>query len=115
MPTKPKRPCRYSGCPRLTDGVYCEEHAKLMKSHYEHFSRGYNSGERYDSVWRKTRNRYIAQHPLCEMCLKQGRMTPADEVHHIKPVSHGGGSEFSNLMSLCRSCHTKIHHDIGDR
>ena len=23
--------------------------------------------------------------------------------------------EDSNLMSLCRSCHNKIHHDLGDR
>lgn len=46
---------------------------------------------------------------------KYTKLTPTEEVHHIKPVSQGGGSEFSNLMSLCRSCHTKIHHDIGDR
>ena len=41
MPMKPKRPCRFPGCPRLTDGVYCEEHAKLMEQHYEKFQRGY--------------------------------------------------------------------------
>lgn len=23
--------------------------------------------------------------------------------------------DFDNLMSLCQSCHTKIHHDLGDR
>ena len=26
MPTKPKRPCGYPGCPNLTDSQYCEEH-----------------------------------------------------------------------------------------
>lgn len=29
MPHKPKRPCRYPGCPNLCDtGTYCEEHRK---------------------------------------------------------------------------------------
>ena len=47
MPRKPQRPCRYPGCPHLTDGVYCEEHAKVMEQHYEKFQRGYSPGKRY--------------------------------------------------------------------
>ena len=34
VPTKPKRPCSYPGCPNLTDGQYCEEHAKQMNRRY---------------------------------------------------------------------------------
>ena len=30
MPRKPKRPCSYPGCPKLTDGRFCEEHQKLI-------------------------------------------------------------------------------------
>ena len=30
MPRKPKRPCRYPGCPNLSDGVYCEVHRALF-------------------------------------------------------------------------------------
>mgnify|MGYP001126352718 CR=1 FL=1 len=45
MPRKPQRPCRYPGCPHLTDGVYCEEHAKVMEQHYEKFQRGYSPGK----------------------------------------------------------------------
>ena len=60
-------------------------------------------------------DRYAAEHPLCEMCLKEGRLTPVQEVHHILPVSKGGTHARDNLMSLCQSCHTKIHHDLGDR
>ena len=29
--------------------------------------------------------------------------------------SKGGTHARDNLMSLCQSCHTKIHHDLGDR
>ena len=61
------------------------------------------------------RDRYAAEHPLCEMCLKEGRLTPVQEVHHILPVSKGSTHARDNLMSLCQSCHTKIHHGLGDR
>lgn len=29
MPRKPKKPCKHPGCPKLVDGMYCEEHASL--------------------------------------------------------------------------------------
>lgn len=38
-----------------------------------------------------------------------------EEVHHILPVSRGGRHNKENLMSLCRSCHNKIHIEMGDR
>ncbi len=49
------------------------------------------------------------------MCYKEGRMTLMEEVHHIIPVSKGGTHDRSNLMSLCKSCHNKIHIAMGDR
>ena len=113
MPRKPKRPCRYPDCSKLTDGVYCKEHQRLMNAHYNHFSRGYNSNERYGREWRKIRDRYITAHPLCERCLINGRYTPADLVHHKKPLSDGGTNDESNLMSLCYSCHEKEHGGRG--
>lgn len=113
VPRKPKRPCRYPGCARLADGVYCEEHAKLMNRHYNKFQRGYDSAERYGKAWQKIRDRYIGQHPLCERCMAEGRYTPAVLVHHKTPLSEGGTSEDENLMSLCYSCHEKIHGGRG--
>ena len=71
--------------------------------------------KRLARAWKRIRDRYAAEHPLCEMCLKEGRLTPVQEVHHILPVSKGGTHARDNLMSLCQSCHTKIHHDLGDR
>ena len=64
MPRKPKRPCRYPGCPNLTEGVYCEEHAKTMEQHYEKFQRGYSVGKRYGRAWTRIRHRYANKHPL---------------------------------------------------
>lgn len=117
MPMKPKRPCRYPGCSKFCeDGEqYCPEHRVLMEKHYEHFSRGYKPSKRYGNNWRKVRARYVHSHPFCEMCLKEGRITPVEEVHHIIPLSEGGTNDESNLMSLCRSCHQKVHTERGDR
>ena len=115
MPRKPQRPCRYLGCPHLTDGVYCEEHAKVMEQHYEKFQRGYSPGKRYGRAWKRIRDRYVHKHPLCEQCLKEGRYVAVEEVHHIVPLAEGGSNDESNLMSLCRSCHEKIHRERGDR
>ena len=115
MPYKPKRPCAYPGCPKLTDGLYCAEHKKKTDKAYDKYSRSPDFNRTYGRSWKRIRDRYIKQHPLCERCQEEGRLTPVDEVHHIIPVSQSGRSTPDNLMSLCHSCHNKIHHELGDR
>ena len=111
MPRKPKRPCRYGGCPKLTDykSGYCEDHRKMMERHYEHFARGYDQHERYGNAWKKIRDCYIHKHPLCEVCQQHGKYVMAELVHHKKPISVGGTNDENNLMALCISCHEKVH------
>lgn len=48
MPRKPKRPCSYPGCPRLTDGRFCEEHQKLENQRYEKYGRNPQPNENMD-------------------------------------------------------------------
>lgn len=117
MPRKPRRPCEALGCPRLAvDGKqYCEVHEKQARDSYNKYERAPDVNKKYGRAWKRIRDRYVAEHPLCEMCLKNGRLTPVQEVHHIVPISQGGTHDRSNLMSLCQSCHTKLHHDLGDR
>ena len=115
MPTKPKRPCSYPGCPNLTDGQYCADHVAIARRQYNKYERSPDINKKYGRAWKRIRDRHISQHPLCEECEKQGRLVPAEEVHHKKPISQGGTHARDNLMSLCHSCHTKIHHEIGDR
>lgn len=112
MPRKPKRPCRYPGCPNLTDGDYCKEQARAMEQHHEKFQRGYSAGKRYGRAWTRIRHRYANKHPLCEICLKEGRYKPVEEVHHILPLAEGGTHDESNLMSLCRSCREKYIESV---
>jgi len=115
VPTKPKRPCSYPGCPRLTDGRFCEKHAKLESRRYEKYDRDPATRKRYGRAWKRVRERYIAAHPLCEKCRERGKLTPAQEVHHLLPLSRGGTHDESNLMALCKPCHSEITARDGDR
>ena len=115
MPRHPKRPCSFPGCPNLCDGQYCEKHSKTARQQYDKYERDPETNKKYGRAWKRIRDRYASEHPLCEICLKEGRYTPVEEVHHILPISQGGTHARDNLMSLCQSCHTKIHHEIGDR
>lgn len=115
MPRKPKCPCGYPGCPVLTDSRYCVLHQKEMDARYEKYERDPATRKRYGRTWKRVRDQYIAAHPLCEECQKHGKLVPAEEVHHIKPLSKGGTHASSNLMSLCTSCHSSITAREGGR
>ena len=114
MPHKPKKPCRHPGCPNLTDGTYCTEHARIMYQRYNRERRDPAINSRYDSEWRAIREQFIVSFPFCQVCRKYGRLVRADVVHHIKPLAEGGTHDFSNLISLCNRCHARIHAERGD-
>lgn len=115
MPRSPKKPCRHPGCPELVDGLYCTEHKRLHNRHYEKYQRNPETRKRYDHSWRKRRNQFIRQHPLCVHCLANGKATLAKEVDHILPLSQGGTHDESNLQSLCKSCHSRKSAKEGSR
>ena len=115
MPRKPKKPCSYPGCPKLTYGRYCEEHQKQENRRYEQYQRNPATKKRYGEQWRRIRKRYAQTHPFCEQCFKNGEIVPVEEIHHIKPLSEGGTHDTSNLISLCKHHHSMIHAQRGDR
>jgi len=107
MALKSLRRCNYPGCPNLTRETYCPEHKKYK--HIDYDKRRPSASKRgYTRLWRKVRRAYLRAHPLCELCLKRGLTVPAEEVHHIIPLSQGGTHAFSNLQALCKSCHSSI-------
>lgn len=115
MPYKPKTPCGYPGCPKLSCERYCEEHKKTESARYEKYHRNPVVRKRYGSGWRRIRDKYISEYPLCEECRKHSKLTPAEEVHHIIPLAKGGTHAEDNLMSLCTPCHSAITARDGDR
>ena len=100
MPFK-VRACQHPGCPNTTSGRYCELHVSHAVP-----PRRPGMYRQYGRQWVAIRNRYISAHPLCERCLEAGRYTPAQEVHHIRPLDRGGDHSDENLQSLCKPCHS---------
>ena len=90
MPTKPKKPCSFPGCPNLCDGQYCEAHRAPAKKQYDKHGRSPDINKKYGRAWKRIRDRYIASHPLCEKCLTEGRTAP--EVRLLQQVNARGGN-----------------------
>ena len=114
MPYKPKKPCAYPGCRRLTNSRYCEEHAKHEARMYDQYRRDRDHTRRYDREWQKVRAAFLQAHPLCELCLSEGRLTPAELVHHKVPLAEKGTNNWDNLCALCSVCHSRLHAKRGD-
>ena len=68
-----------------------------------------------NTAWRKMRDTYLKSHPICEECLKKGKVTPATSVHHIKsPFKKGEVNyalllDYDNLEAICHECHGLLH------
>lgn len=67
-------------------------------------------------AWRNLREVIMARDArLCQDCLRNGIFTPAEEVHHITPLTPQNITDprvalsGDNLISLCRECHRKRH------
>jgi 5-methylcytosine-specific restriction protein A len=114
-PFAPRRPCPGKGnrCPNLIKWgeKYCPEcmPAYIKEKHAQ--SKEYEQRpERklmHSRRWRAARLMYLAEHPLCVQCAREGRTTAATDVDHIKP--HRGDQALfwteSNWQSLCAHCH----------
>lgn len=72
-------------------------------------------------AWQNVREYVMSRDArLCQDCLKHGRITTAEEVHHIIPLDKVNIKDPEialnpdNLVSLCRECH-KIRHGAHER
>lgn len=68
------------------------------------------------SAWRSIREAAKKRdHYLCVDCLRAGKITPAEEVHHIIPLTPENINDtnitlnLDNLVSVCRECHKARH------
>ena len=116
MPPAPRKPCAKPGCGKLSDSTYCGEHTvqkqtvqKRERIRYDN-ERGTSASRGYGSRWTKYSKQYRENNPLCVHCQKEGRLTLAQCVDHIKAVSGPDDPLFydvSNLQSLCQTCHSR--------
>ena len=93
MPQKPRRPCRYPGCPGFCEQgqVFCKDHMMWSNDRL----RGSADARGYDARWRKARSLFLKQHPLCAFCLAEGKIVPAAVVDQ------------ANWEPLCKECHDR--------
>lgn len=117
--------CSYIGClcPVPYGQKYCEKHKVIGAKRDERVAResrearekrryqekGSASQRGYTSAWRRAREGFLREHPLCAHCLAEGRYVSATDVDHIKP--HKGDKTLfwdrNNWQALCHSCHSK--------
>ncbi len=66
-----------------------------------------NRDKLYGRRWRRLRQQYLADHPLCVFCTNEGRVSTATELDHIQ--KHEGNPELfydvENLQGLCAHHH----------
>lgn len=108
MPTRPPKACAHPGCPALVaKGKYCAEHQPPKRRAPDRRASAARRG--YGSRWRRYREHYLRDNPLCVECLKHGRYKPATDVDHINAVVGPYDPLFwepSNHQALCHECHS---------
>ena len=77
--------------------LYNEKYRKLG------YQRGINYGYANTKAYVLSRDNYTCQH--CKGKTKDSKL----EVHHIILRSQNGSDEESNLITLCKTCHDKLH------
>ena len=113
MPKKLKTRCRQFGCPELTNNPrgYCDRHRGAGDRAYKNARTDTAEQKLYTSTrWRKLRELKLQENPLCEVCERESRITPACIVHHKTEVKAGGDPfAWANLEAVCASCHRRLH------
>lgn len=112
---KRKRDRHKSNMPRIntlrkSKKYRAQTHNKFRRSNK--WSKFYNT-----KLWRELRYQKLLEQPLCEECLKRGKITSATQVHHIVEFSLGIDEQqqwelfldYENLESICNNCHKRIH------
>lgn len=69
-------------------------------------------------LWKRLRDAHLREHPLCEVCELQGKITLAEHAHHLQSFTEGRNEmeqktlafDPRNLASVCPLCHWEIHH-----
>lgn len=99
MPNRPPAPCREPGCPALlAKPGRCPKHQR----EYNRELRERRGGNAYGRQWQRIRAQVLAEEPICRCGAR------ATEVHHIVALSRHGTNARSNLVSLCKPCHSRI-------
>lgn len=90
-----------------------------MKKETEKGARWYARKFYSSRAWERRSKSYRQAHPLCERCMKKGRIEPSTCVHHIIHINKQNYKDAeilfndNNLEALCDKCHYEEHHGNG--
>lgn len=109
MPSRPKHPCGYPGCPELTNERYCEAHSKQVQQRYDKergtaHERGYTSRWRRYSIWFLSK----PENQFCKLQIK-GCTNISKCVDHIDPPDGPDDPRFwdpNNHQAACIHCNS---------
>lgn len=106
-------PPRICSCGRVAPhGVLCEcQRTQTRDRNARHDANRPSAAKRgYNHEWRKARLEYLASHPHCRECSKQGVTRLATVVDHVIP--HRGDNRLfwhrAGWQPLCAPCHNSI-------
>lgn len=109
MPNAAPKPCLHPLCKKLVhfSERYCETHRKQVHKQVDE-RRGSAHSRGYTGEWKRAREAYLRDNPLCVHCRADHCITPATVVDHVVP--HKGNMRLfwdqNNWQALC-----KMHHD----
>ena len=112
VPKRAKSICRHHSCGMLIDKPgMCAQHMRQIN-----IERGSSAERGYGHKWRKARQVFLAQNPLCACHLERGDVVSASVVDHVIP--HKGNMSLfwdsKNWQALCKRCHdTKTATEDG--
>lgn len=88
-------------------GPYCAAHQREIYRRQDE-QRGSSGDRGYGARWRRLREMYLAEHPLCADPFGVHGATPvlATDVDHVLPKPAGDDS-WENLQALCHACHSR--------
>ena len=94
----------------------CQAKAAERHKMYDTHARNQKAKQFYHSKqWATMRNIAMIQASYqCEVCRKQGKLMPADEVHHIIPIAVDWSKRLdrANLICLCHKHHMEAHKKL---
>lgn len=103
MPYSAAKPCKRAGCPALTRGRFCADHAAEHATALARRDDRPSPAKRgYGTHWRQIRANFLRKHPVCACCPER-----STDVDHIIALASGGTHRDDNLQALCKSCHSR--------
>ncbi len=108
MPNLPKRHSPFTSTKAQQAVEASKRDSMRMVERVYDRERGSPSVRGYDAAWRRFREAYLNEHPLCADCIGDGVYKPAREVHHIAKLRDAPELKLdaTNVLGLCKSCHS---------